>query len=108
MVVKIPKLLKKKSFTDALGGQEDLAMESYVAEPTLRNKLPNWQPSTSPTHRPPSAKKAKNDLANKRSREQVTHAQARALLMMAQTTWMKAQILQNNATQQLFVSISIP
>jgi hypothetical protein len=47
-------------------------MESYVAEPTLRNKLPNWQPGTSSTHRPPSAKKAKNDLANKRTREQVT------------------------------------
>ena len=40
---------------------------------TSRNELPNWQPSTSPTHQPPSAKKAKNDLANKRTREQVAH-----------------------------------
>lgn len=49
-------------------------MESEVAEYTLHGKQANQQANTSPNHRPPSAKKAKDELANERTREQRAHA----------------------------------
>ena len=97
-LAKTPKSLWKKRFVDALGGQEDSPLESQVAEPTLCNKLLNWQANTLLTHRPLGTMKTKDELANGRTREQTTCAHAQASLKMARATQMKVKILQGTVT----------
>lgn len=63
--MKISKSLKRKRVSNSLGGQEDLAMESKVAEQTSRGEQANQQASAS-FHWPSGAKKAKDELANVR------------------------------------------
>lgn len=60
-----------------------MAEENEVAEPTLHGEHVYWQVTTPPTHQPPGAKKAKDELTNRRTREQVARVQAQASLEMA-------------------------
>jgi len=49
----------------------------------------NWQANLSPNHLSLGVKKAKEKLANAKTREQVARVQAQTLLEMAQTTCTK-------------------
>lgn len=88
-LVKTLESLKRKRFADALGTPEDFVMESEVAEHSSLGAQANWLAKESPNYRPLGVKKAKEELVNKKTREQVAHAQAPTSLEVGdQLVWM--------------------
>ena len=97
--------LKRKRFVDDLAALRDLVMESEVVEESTRSASVTHQPQTSSSYggkKHLGVKQAKEDLRNGKTHEQVACAQAQASLEMARAIRMKAPILHDMTTQQLF------